>query len=960
METARILNLIVRAYSGGAISVFMGLSYWLLRVQGNAAKASVGMIAVGAAMMVAGGLILKALADATKAAIEYDTAMRPVATLTETTADGFVWMKDQVLELSRTVPKSANDLADALYFVKSVIEDDTTAMGILGLASKASSLDMSSTADTARVLTSTLSAYGGTLKDVTKWTDQLVMAVSLGHAEFGNFASQMGPLIGFGNTLGVTFGELATWMAFMTKRGYSASAAGVAIKNTLMKILNPAATATKMYKEMGIQFGEVGVKKAGGLIQWLTMVGNKVKWNTDVLRKLFPNLRSLPLILAMATDKTKGANSELKAFAEQILNASGTLEERFDIAMQGVQNQMQLLSNGFDEIKIRIGTILLPLLSAVVGAITPVVQGIAAWIQQNPGMARILTLFLGLLGTVLLLAGAIVVLVNVFKFLAGMFAGFTAVLAVIATVVGVILAVVVVAALMGVTFQDVGNIFAACAEGVTAFWNAIVFGYQTYVAPVIDLFVQAWQYAISATGAVNLAVQSLTATWQQLQETFKKLWAALKPVLAVLGLAILGLLVVIGAVLSGLINALAGFIAGVVKMIAGVIRILTGLVEVIVGIIQTIVGLFVGIFTGNWDMFNSGMQMFANGITDFFFGIADTVMGFVDTVINTIAGFFVGCYNFVASLTGGTQIELGSMTSSMKDAAGAASGTKDGVKEVGDAAKTAADKFGVMGDDTAITKQNLEDLDIYLNGGVSKRALGDIEISWRKSATATRDYKDAWEELKQNHPKATNAIRTAYLEWQKSMQETAASKQTFDDTLAVSRGKLTDFTKSLDTTTDPKTGKTKMQELTYGMRDGFVVGMVACRKEVRDAATQTFGFNVQASVSNAYQINSPSKVMARIGKSVGEGMALGIYQSADMVQRAADSLMVTAGISNGIGGYSVVQQQTIKHEVDFGKLPENIKIDMTGQQVADLLNGDPKAVRDVARTVKIATAGEVR
>lgn len=421
MEIGRVLNLTVRAYSGGASSVLMGLSYAISDIAMKGRSMSLAFVAIGAVMMAAGGVIIGALKGAVENAIEFDAHMRRILALTETLPENFGNMKDKILEMTRTIPKSANEMADALYFIKSVVADDTVALQMLEIAAKAASLEMSSTEPVAKTLSAAYIAYGWTIDQVRVASDQLTQAVSEGRAEYADFSTQMGQLIGTGASLGISFKEMSVWMAFLTRRGYSAANSAVLLKNVMQKIMNPTKAAVGVYKKLGIEFGALAVEKAGGLIPYLGKLGKATNWNIDTLRKLFPGLRQLPLLLNMARDAAKGDASELKKLDKSISNVKVTLEERFQRAVAGAKAQLILFKNAITEASIRIGQVFLPILVAVLKPIRDLIVGVSEWMQKNPEAAASFAKVTAAVGVFLLLTGGLMIILGLFRMMAGIF-----------------------------------------------------------------------------------------------------------------------------------------------------------------------------------------------------------------------------------------------------------------------------------------------------------------------------------------------------------------------------------------------------------------------------------------------------------------------------------------------------------------------------------------------------------
>lgn len=414
MNIGRVLNLVVRAQSGGVESVLMGLSYQLAWMADSASKAHVAMGLLGGALILLGATGVGALRSMINTAIDFDTHMRRIITLTEvfatTGVDGFKDLKQGVIDLARTVPKSITELADSLYFITDTVSDTSAAMEILEVSAKAASLGMANTEDVARAITAAYVAYGGTIQNIHMWTDQLTAAVSVGKGEYGEYAKHMGKLIGFGNALGIEFGELAGMMSILTRRGYSVDEAATSVRNTMMRTIKPAAEAKKMYDKLGITYGSAGIAAAGGFIPYLYQIIDATNGSEEAIADLFPRIRALPTLYALLKDPMNDVAEVMGVIGD----SAGTMSERFDIAMMGPANQLALIHNIAEGLRIMIGDSLIPIVLDFAMAMIPVGEALSMWVSANPELVKLFAIIAGGASVFSIIVGIVMVAIAVF------------------------------------------------------------------------------------------------------------------------------------------------------------------------------------------------------------------------------------------------------------------------------------------------------------------------------------------------------------------------------------------------------------------------------------------------------------------------------------------------------------------------------------------------------------------
>lgn len=307
-------------------------------------------------------------------AAQFETALAKIDILTNATASGVSFLRDELLEMARTIPKSPDELGAAAYQVLSSGFDDVNeAAGITEIAAKAATLGLGTTAEVARVVTSVINAYGKENINAAQATDILVASIREGSAEAPDFVQNIGRLLGLAPLLGVEFDQLAAGIAGLTNVGLPANQAVTALLGILNQLASPAEGAKELLEEYGTSIEEVrqNIDEKGllaGLRELITLFGN----NQQVLEKLFPEVRGLTGALLLLND----GGAETDHILASIQNSAGVTEEGFARMSETFGFQAALLKNQLNVVLIELGSAILPKL-------TRALQGTITWIERN-------------------------------------------------------------------------------------------------------------------------------------------------------------------------------------------------------------------------------------------------------------------------------------------------------------------------------------------------------------------------------------------------------------------------------------------------------------------------------------------------------------------------------------------------------------------------------------------------
>lgn len=196
-------------------------------------------------------------AAAVKMAGDFDAAFTNMQTLAGVSADELEGLKESVLNLAGETGKAPQELAEALYFVRSSGLDGAAAMDALEMAAKGSAAGLGSTIQVADALTSAMNAYAASGLSAAEATDVLVKTAQEGKVEPAELAGQMGRLVPVAADLGITFNDVGAAISTISLVGNDASTASTQLANVMSKLQRPSIQAREALAAVGISVDDI-------------------------------------------------------------------------------------------------------------------------------------------------------------------------------------------------------------------------------------------------------------------------------------------------------------------------------------------------------------------------------------------------------------------------------------------------------------------------------------------------------------------------------------------------------------------------------------------------------------------------------------------------------------------------------------------------------------------------------
>ena len=306
------------------------------------------MLGVNAAMDVLGKL--KGTVDDLANSYEsWETAMATVNTMAGKDAAGLAQLTDQVSELSKTIPKAREELADGLYQTISNGVPEADWLTFLEQSAKASVGGIADLGETVKVTSTVIKNYGMEWSQAGEIQDKIQMTAKNGVTSFGELASALPRVTANAATLGVSVDELMATFATLTGVSGNTAEVSTQLAAIFTALVKPSSEAAKMAQAMGIEFDAAAIKAAGGMQQFLTQLDEAVRQyakshgilEQEIYGSLFGSAESLRALIPLT--------GELKdKFVEnvgQMGNAAGTCQDAFGQMASTGASQMQLLKN---------------------------------------------------------------------------------------------------------------------------------------------------------------------------------------------------------------------------------------------------------------------------------------------------------------------------------------------------------------------------------------------------------------------------------------------------------------------------------------------------------------------------------------------------------------------------------------------------------------------------------------
>lgn len=352
--------------------------------------------------------LVAAGAAATKLALDFDKSMTQIESLVGIASDDVKKMGETAKKMAVDTGKSANEAAEALFFITSAGLKGADATDTLNASLKASAVGLGETKVIADLATSAMNAYGVENLNASASTDIMVAAVREGKLEASALAGAMGGVIPIASNMGVGFDEVGAAMAAMSRTGTGAAEGATQLTAILASIKKPTDGAVQAMAQMGLTTEDVQKSLSeDGLLATLEMLQSGLKQTGQDTTAIFPNIRALKGVL----DLTGAGVESTRQIFDSLSNTMGATDEAFLKTSQSASFQF---TKGMETMKsslLEIGQIILPAVVKGVTKFTGFIKGLTdSFKKLSPQTQGFILTFTGILaaaGPILIIFGKI-------------------------------------------------------------------------------------------------------------------------------------------------------------------------------------------------------------------------------------------------------------------------------------------------------------------------------------------------------------------------------------------------------------------------------------------------------------------------------------------------------------------------------------------------------------------------
>ncbi len=819
-----------------------------------------------------------------KAAKDFDEAMTKSLAIMSDVGPG---IRKQMELTARSVAKhttfSATQAAEAYYFLASAGLDAKQSMAALPGVAKFAEAGQFDLAEATEYLADSQAALGLKSKNAAKYlenqtrvSDVLVRANTLANASVQQFAEALTNKAAAGlRMVNKSVEEGTAVLAVFADQGLKGKAAGQGLYMVLRDLQKAAAAQPEAWKELGVSVydAEGNMRSVGDIIADMEgkFIGLSDKQKRAQLAAMgFTDKGLAPLLMLM------GKSDQIQTYQAELEKASGFTERVAHKQLESFTNQVKLMWHRITDVGISLGQFLIPALRELVGHVGKAVDWFGRLDPATQKTIGKFALAAAAVGPVLIVLGKLSIGLGSLLTTAGVFgATFSGAAAKGASgikafgmamnasgllsfgIVAVIAAVIAAVVLLYMKCEWFRNAVHAVIGAVVAAFRWLADGVRTVIGWISDHWRGLLDAFLLAAGPVGWIVRYIIKHWDKVVEVSRKVWDAVKS--AVLRFwnwagpyitAAVALWWLKIKVTAAKIRVVVGWLWDKVK--AGVEwfwgwseGFITGSLKAWWTVISTTFKLIVDIVTATWDAVYAAVSWFWGWAGPFITASVKAWWTIISTVFDLIVTVVRIAWKVISTVV--------------------STAIKSVVMAVRTVQKVIAFVRGVWNAVRDVTRSVWNAVVGFL-GGVGSRILSGLKTLGRIIAYV----RDVFGSARQA---AIDRLR-ALISW-----------------VAGVGGKIKNAIGNLGRLLYD-VGK----DVVLGLRDGIVDAWHWVTEKLRSLIS-----GLSSAAKKALGINSPSRVFAAVGKSIGEGMAAGIDASRGLAASAADR-MAADTVFSGAGG----------------------------------------------------------
>ena len=361
--------------------------------------------------------IVGGLSAAAAAAISYESAFADVNKVMGYTEAEAAVASQELLGLSRTLPVSAQGLAEIAAAGGQLGTAKEDIMEFTELTAQMSTAFDMGAGEAGQAIGELKNVYGLTLDETELLGDAFNHLSNNAGASAGDIVNAAGRIGGTAQSFGLADEQTAALATTLIEFGAAPEVAATAINGILPKLQTATGQGDKFQEALqDIGLSAEGLEKsiakdaAGGLQEFVGALSELTGSDrAKVLQDMFGTGADSQLLGTLAQNSERLArNLDLVGDSSEY---AGSMFDEFEARSATTENSLQLLQNQLGAAAISIGSVLLPAINDGVAALTPLIEGFTEFASANPGIVKIGIAIAGIvaaIGPILIVIGQVV------------------------------------------------------------------------------------------------------------------------------------------------------------------------------------------------------------------------------------------------------------------------------------------------------------------------------------------------------------------------------------------------------------------------------------------------------------------------------------------------------------------------------------------------------------------------
>lgn len=322
---------------------------------------------------VAAAAVSAVAVSSVREATQFESSFAKIQGLVGLTEAEVESLKASARELGPQFGRSANEAADALFFITSSGLRGADATNVLEASLKGAAIGLGDITDLANAATASVNTFGSDVLSGTQAVDAIAEAVRLGQFAPEELAGSLGRVLPISSELGISLQETLGLVAGLTRGGLNAAESVTGLRGAYQAFLKPSAEAAETLAQYGFSVEDVreSIVQKGFLA---TMVDLRTAFgdNDDAVTRVFGSIEGLNSVLALT-----GANLETNTgIVADMTDGVGVLDEAFNVVSDTTQFKFDAAMATTKETLLGIGL-------AILEQINPYLEDFNSFMQEN-------------------------------------------------------------------------------------------------------------------------------------------------------------------------------------------------------------------------------------------------------------------------------------------------------------------------------------------------------------------------------------------------------------------------------------------------------------------------------------------------------------------------------------------------------------------------------------------------